>query len=242
MLHSLLHSGYKKAIAARLSGEGRGIVVPDGGRTARVFNQAVFMLFGRLARLDGQVTPDAISNSTRVMTLLGLDPAARQVAIGYFNKGKDPAAPVNEAVETLVRFIGRRSDLSRLYLKTLGDAAALDGGIGLQQRILLRNVAEICGFSKPEFEEICLHRVPYGEYTGVLLAPLISNAYHVLQLPPGAGESDIRRAYLRLVSRHHPDKLGAKRNSREDQQAAHERFTSIQEAYEVLCGNRKMRA
>jgi DnaJ like chaperone protein len=242
MLYSLLHAGYKKAIAARLSGSGEGLVVPDGGRTARVFNQALFMVFGRLARLDGQVTPDAIDHTTRVMGLLGLDPVARQLAIDYFNQGKEPAAPINESTETLMRFIGRRSDLTRLFLKTLGDAAGLDGGIGLQQRILLRNVAEICGFSKPEFEKICLHRIPYGEYYGNGLSPRVSNAYQVLQLSPGAGKREIKRAYLRLVSRHHPDKLNLADTSREANQAAHDQFTSIQEAYEILCGTLKQRA
>ena len=242
MLYSLLHPAYKKAITARLSGEGRSLVVPDGGRTARVFNQAVFMLFGRLARLDGQVTTDAISHSTQVMGLLGLDPAARQLAVEHFNQGKEPAAPISETTETLMRFIGRRSDLTRLFLKTLGDAASLDGGIGLQQRILLRNVAEICGFSKPEFEKICLHRMPYGEYTGPELSSQISNAYNVLQLSPDACDREIKRAYLRLVSRHHPDKLNPQNGSKEAARAAHEQFTTIQEAYEVLSGRRKLRA
>jgi len=242
MLYSLLHPAYKKAITARLSGAGRGIVVPDGGRTARVFNQALFTVFGRLARLDGQVTTDAINNSTKVMGLLGLDPAARQVAVEHFNQGKDPAAKISEATRTLMRFIGRRSDLTRLFLKTLGNAASLDGGIGLQQRILLRNVAEICGFSKPEYEKICLDRMPYGEYTGPELSTQISNAYTVLQISPDACEREIKRAYLRLVSRHHPDKINPNSSSKETSRAAHDQFTTIQEAYEVLNGRRKMQA
>lgn len=242
MLYSLLNAGYKKAITARLSGSGDGLVVPDGGRTARVFNQTLFMIFGRLARLDGQVTQDAIDHSTRIMGVLGLDPVARQRAIDHFHMGKDLAAPINGSTENLMRFIGRRSDLTRLFLKTLGDAAGLDGGIGLQQRILLRNVGEICGFSKPEFEKICLHRVPYGEYYGSELSPRINNAYQVLQIAPGAGKREIKRAYLRLVSRHHPDKLNLTDSSREANLAAQEQFTSIQEAYEILCGTRKQRA
>ena len=242
MLQSLLHSGYKKAITARLSGEGRGIVVPDGGRTANVFNRAIFMLFGRLARMDGQVTAEAIHNCNRIMLLLGLDPAVRQLAIDYFNEGKPITAPVKDATRTLMRFIGRRSDLARLFVKTLGDAASLDGGIGLQQRILLRDVAEICGFSKPEYEEICLGRLPYGEYSSFTLDSRRSKAYTILQLTPGAEAREIKRAYLRLVSRHHPDKLGTQQLSAEALQKAQEQFASIREAYEVLSGSRKMQA
>ncbi len=242
MLQSILHSGYRKAVTARLSGEGRGIVVPDGGRTARVFNRALFMLFGRLARMDGQVTADAIMNCNRVMVLIGLDPAARQIAIDCFNEGKAITAPVKEATRALVRFIGRRSDLARVFLKTLADAAGLDGGIGLQQRILLREVAEVCGFNKPEFEEICLRRLPYGEYATRATESRLNNAYSILQLSPGAEAREIKRAYLRLVSRHHPDKLGPQNISAEAMQQAQEQFANIREAYEVLRGGRKMRA
>ncbi len=242
MLQSLLHSGYKKAITARLRGDDRGIVVPDGGRTARVFNRTIFMLFGRLARLDGQVSAAAIDNTTRVMTLLGLDPAGRLLAMDYFNEGKAPTAPVLQATRSLVRLIGRRSDLTRLFLEALGEAASLDGGIGLQQRILLRDIAEICGFSKPEFEAICLQQMPYGDYRTGQMTSRLHAAYNVLQLAPGAKPRDIKRAYLRLVSRHHPDKLPAHSHSREALLQAQQQFTSIREAYEVLSNNHKISA
>jgi len=242
MLLSLLHARYKKAVIARLRGLGQGIAVPDGGSTARAFNHALFLTFGRLARLDGQVTSDAISNSTRMMGLLGLDPAARQLAIDWFNAGKSPTAPIPEVTALLVRHMGRASDLARLYLKTLGEAASLDGGIGVQQRVLLRDIAEVCGFSKSEFEAICLTSMPYGEYHSLTSASRVSNAYTVLQLSPGAEDREIKRAYLRLVSRHHPDKLAAHDRSEATLKQAQARFTAIRDAYEVLCGTRKIRA
>jgi DnaJ like chaperone protein len=242
MLLTFLHSGYRKAITARLNGRGDDLVVPEGGRTAKRFNQALFTLIGRLARLDGQVTPRVIEHSTRIMGLLGLDPVGRSLAVEYFNQGKSPGTDLAPVVERLVEGIGRRNDLTRLFLKTLSDSAKLDGGIGLQQRILLRDVAETLGYSKPEFESICLGTIPYGEYGPHTICSRIDDAYHVLQLSPGVGEGEIRKAYLRLVSRHHPDKLATQDRSEEALRLAEERFASIRNAYEVLRGMHKVRA
>ena len=51
--------------------------------------------------------------------------------------------------------------------------------------------------------------------------------YEVLGLQKGASENDIKRAYKRLASKHHPDK---NQGSKE----AEEKFKEINEAYEVL--------
>jgi curved DNA-binding protein len=51
----------------------------------------------------------------------------------------------------------------------------------------------------------------------------MANAYETLGVPKGASESDIKKAYRKLASQHHPDKGG-------DTQ----RFQEIQSAYETL--------
>ena len=58
--------------------------------------------------------------------------------------------------------------------------------------------------------------------------------YEVLGLQKGASENDIKRAYKRLASKHHPDK---NQGSKE----AEEKFKEINEAYEVL-GDEQKRA
>jgi len=51
----------------------------------------------------------------------------------------------------------------------------------------------------------------------------MADAYETLGVPRGASESDIKKAYRRLASQHHPDKGGDTR-----------RFQEIQSAYETL--------
>ncbi len=59
--------------------------------------------------------------------------------------------------------------------------------------------------------------------------------YEVLGLTKGASENDIKRAYKRLASKHHPDK---NQGSKE----AEEKFKEINEAYEVLGDDQKRAA
>ncbi|HHF0148920.1 TPA: molecular chaperone DnaJ [Haemophilus influenzae] len=59
--------------------------------------------------------------------------------------------------------------------------------------------------------------------------------YEVLGLQKGASEDDIKRAYKRLASKHHPDK---NQGSKE----AEEKFKEINEAYEVLGDDQKRTA
>ena len=59
--------------------------------------------------------------------------------------------------------------------------------------------------------------------------------YEVLGLKKGASENDIKRAYKRLASKHHPDK---NQGSKE----AEEKFKEINEAYEVLGDDQKRAA
>ena len=59
--------------------------------------------------------------------------------------------------------------------------------------------------------------------------------YEVLGLQKGASENDIKRAYKRLASKHHPDK---NQGSKE----AEEKFKEINEAYEVLGDDQKRAA
>ena len=58
--------------------------------------------------------------------------------------------------------------------------------------------------------------------------------YEVLGLQKGASENDIKRAYKRLASKHHPDKNQGSKD-------AEEKFKEINAAYEVL-GDAEKRA
>ncbi|QRN03176.1 co-chaperone DjlA [Legionella sp. MW5194] len=60
-------------------------------------------------------------------------------------------------------------------------------------------------------------------------------AYALLEVSPQASKQDIKRAYRRLISRNHPDKLIAKGLPEEMIKMANDKTQKITKAYELIC-------
>lgn len=241
MIGLLQNRAYKQAITNRLNGSAPGAIVPAGGRSQKIINRAMFAVMGRIAKLDGRVTNPEVNYASIIMRLLGLDPLGRLEAIDYFELGKQPETDVLPFVRELVSSIGRRSALARIFIKIQCRLAFIKGDIRLKEKILLRDVAESLGFSKAEFLEICREMQIHASLKQEN-GKFLRNAYHILQLEPDVEDGEIRRAYLRMMSRYHPDKLVRENLSEETLRIAQEKSTAIRSAYETVCGFRKIRA
>lgn len=67
-------------------------------------------------------------------------------------------------------------------------------------------------------------------------APMPGSHYHLLGVPFGAAETDIKRAYRRLARTLHPDKASRKPGATEQSvKQAEEKFKAVTSAYETLC-------
>ena len=58
--------------------------------------------------------------------------------------------------------------------------------------------------------------------------------YEILNVPPGAGQEEIKAAYRKLANQYHPDKVA--HLGKEFQELAEQKFKEIQEAYQKLAG------
>jgi DnaJ like chaperone protein len=142
--------------------------------------------------------------------------------------------------------------LAKLFLQIQCEAAHLKGNLRLKDKMLLRDVAEQLGYSKSEFLAIAsatqsahyqrFDANPRAEFLKSEGRSFLHNAYCVLQLEPGVEDGEIRRAYLRMMSRYHPDKLASTDASEDALKQAQENAMAIRSAYEALCGIRKLRA
>ncbi len=240
MIARLKNRDYKRAITARLSGEDEQLEIPPGGDTQMQFTRAVFVVMGRLAKLDGRVTEAEVHFASRTMQKMGLNATQRQCAIDFFYTGKQNGVDPVPYLQQVVRLAGAGSQLSRLFLKLQCQLAFSKGHIRLKEKIMLRDVAEVLGFSKAEllriYTEIQVIDVPQqrGDRT------LLSRAYSILQINTDADDNEIRKAYRRLMARYHPDKLGQQQGNVEAQRRAQEQFQAVCSAYETITGFRKM--
>ena len=240
MLQALFNRPYKQAVIMRLSGRQPDCPLPGGGGFEKVLHQALFSCLGRVTLLKAGAPGGQVDFATRLMTLLALDSDARHQAIDNFNLGKQPRADVLALVVILVRHSGVRHDLLAEFLKCQGKAAQLDGRLGFPERILLRDIGELCGFSKQEVYNFCFVGPAQEVHSG--RRHELDRAYATLQLSCEADERQIKQAYRRLAAQYHPDKVQAQGHSATTLRLATEQFADLQEAYELLCGARKMRA
>ncbi|MFK7863823.1 MAG: co-chaperone DjlA [Pseudohongiellaceae bacterium] len=242
MLGLFFNQAYKRAMTARLNGSEPNAAVPSGGRAEFLFTLAMFASMGRVAKLDGRVTQGEVKYATTIMQLMGLEQESRMQAIDYFEQGKQLDTDVLACVRAMIKMIGARSPLADLFLKIQCRMAYIKGDIRLKEKLFLRDAAELMGFSVVEFLDICTQMQSHADYKQLKARSNIHHAYSILQLEPTAADGEIRRAYLRMMSRYHPDKLVRDNLSEETLKQAQEKSTAIRDAYEALCGFRKIRA
>lgn len=242
MWATLLNRRYARAMTSRLTGRNPHAAIPEGGRTQKILVMSMFTVMGKVAKMDGRVTSSEVKYASIIMQLMGLSSFERKQAINYFDQGKQPNTDVTLCVMELASVIGKNSPLANIFLEIQIKNALVKGELRLKEKVLLRNLAELLGFDKLAYQSIC------NELPGNVISKqrtthnFLHNAYKILQLEPDVEDGEIRRAYLRMMSRYHPDKLIRDNLSEDTIRQAQEKSMAIRTAYETVCGFRKIRA
>lgn len=217
-----------------------------------VFFRNAFQIMGFVAKSDGRVSEQEIAAAREVFRELRLDEAQRREAIEHFSTGKQPGFDLESALAELMRSCGRRHDLLRVFLELQMRAALLGNGMQGRTRGLVGRIAQALGISGLEFAhlEALLRLQGYGAsfaqagggaYAGAgrtyppppRVDPL-KEAYEVLGVEAGAADADVKRAYRRLMSQNHPDKLVSRGLPESMLEMAKQKTQAIQAAYERI--------
>ena len=241
MIERFLNRRYRKAVYARLSGQQSRLPLPFGGHTHQLFLMSMFLVMGKLAKMDGRVSEAEIKYASSIMQLMGLSDFERNRAIAYFEQGKKRNSEPVEFVKQLANLIGKGSSLAKLFLRIQCRHALTKGSLLLKEKVLLRDLAETLGFQRSQciiiFRELSqLQENKLGDSYGFQ-----EKAYLTLQLKPEVDDSEIKKAYLRMMSKYHPDKAVNVNMTEESLRELHQKAMEIRNAYEVLCGIRKLR-
>ncbi|MDJ0863516.1 MAG: co-chaperone DjlA [Gammaproteobacteria bacterium] len=207
-------------------------------RAQTAFFTASFAVMGYLAKADGRVTRDEVRTAAAIMDQMGLDAELKQVAQSLFREGRQRDFDLAEILDQLRRECRGRRNLLRLFIEIQLAAAYADGVLDPREHRVLLQICEKLGFSRYELGILdAMTRARQGFRAGASrTAPekgvSLQDAYAMLNVSPSAEPPDIKRAYRRLMSQHHPDKLVAKGLPEEMVKVATQRTQEIKAAYE----------
>ena len=104
------------------------------------------------------------------------------------------------------------------------------------------------GLEKLTIDFLGLRQGPRGHsrqsysYSSPNSKPYLQTHYHTLGISSTASDADVKKAYRRLMSQHHPDKLMAKGLPESMLKIATQKTQEIKAAYEKIKESRAMRA
>lgn len=222
----------------------RGLNLTDSGSTGEqervqaAFFSATFSIMGHIAKADGKVTPDEVASARHIMGQMQLNPEQLEAAKKLFNEGKKPGFPLDDILFQFKKECHRRRNLIQMFLEIQISMTMADGHIHNNEKKLIFHIGQQLGFSHAHIEQ--LFRFATGStHTQQTRTNSINDAYAILGVKPSDSDAEIKKAYRRLMSQHHPDKLVAKGLPEEMIKLATEKTQEIHKAYDLIKLNRK---
>jgi len=170
------------------------------------------------------------------MAHMGLTAEHRREAIALFKQGAAPDFDLDAQLRGFLSVCGRRPNLIQMLLVYLVNVALADGRLDESEERILRQVAARLGISAAAFEQLIrMIRAQDSFRSGQPdVEDNLDLAYQALGVDKDAGDAEIKKAYRRLMSQYHPDKLMGQGVPDDMVDAATERSKEIQNAYEVI--------
>lgn len=204
------------------------------------FFRSVFVVMGHVCKADGRVSAAEIQAAEQVMARMDLNPTQREEAISYFSAGRDGEADLDQTLEEFRRYCRNHVQLVRVFLEIQIQAALADGQFDDAERDMLRRIAMGLGLSAADFER--LETMMGGQAANQSGSESeLAAAYDTLGVSSEASDAEVKKAWRKLMSEHHPDKLVAKGLPEEMMRIAKERAQDIQAAYDTIKSARGMR-
>lgn len=212
----------------------------------REFFQTTFLLMGKLAKADGRISEAEVAHTEQLMAQMGLHSDHRREAITLFKRGAQDEFSIDGQLQSFRSQCGRFPNLARQLLNYLLSLALADGNLSPQEEAVLRQIATGLGISRPLFDQLIRmiraqthfkdynrsHDDQFDSKAGH--ADELATAYDALGIDSTATDATVKKAWRKLMSENHPDKLMGQGVPEDMIKLATERAQEIQTAYELI--------
>ncbi len=207
-----------------------------GGRPMLRNDELLFVLLGRLAKSDGRVTDGHIQQARNEMRALEMSEPATRRAIAAFNRGKSGS----DNLRGYLRRLSAQPHAAEGVLRACWRMVWADGRAGGSERELLAQWGKWLGWTAQQVQALASDYEP-GKRPIVSAAVSYQEAMKLLGVSASSEPAQIKRAYRRLLSRHHPDKIAGSGATPAQVREATERTRELHSAYTLIRERRDFR-
>ncbi|WP_372764313.1 co-chaperone DjlA [Litorivivens sp.] len=201
----------------------------------QVFLQTIFTLKGKLAKADGHISQAEIDHTEAFMRQLKMSAEQRQQAIEWFKQGSGPDYDVSTVIHEFRRTCGHTANLPEVLLVFLVVIALADGDFDAAEEALLADIARQLGFSDTQFRQILERTLNQTHFApGQTSQNQLADAYKALGVDESCSDQELKRAYRKLMSQYHPDKLMGQGVPDDMIELGKQQTQEIQAAYELI--------
>lgn len=208
----------------------------------------IFPLLGRMAKADGRVSENEIQAAESMMDRMRLSPEMREEAKRLFKKGVAPEFDLSVVMGEFLSVATNYPHLKQILLVYLITMAMSDHELHEAEIGFLREVAFLLGYSEAAFQQLLRMMQAQNQfrqrqsqsgysYSGAQAEASVDKlalAYDALGVASTASDDEIKKAYRKLMSQYHPDKLVGQGVPEDMVKVATERSQEIQAAYDLI--------
>lgn len=224
---------------------GAGAINPlTSQRRGQVFAETLFTLFGTLAKADGHISQAEIDQTEQMIKQHGLTPEGRETAIAMFKKGSAEGFDYQAQLVEFMQVCGHTHDLKQMLLVYLIVMAMADGRIDEAEESLLKDIADRLGFNAAQFRQLMESVISQAQFSGAngqrqASPSMLEEAYKALGVTKENTDQEIKKAYRKLMSQYHPDKLMGQGLPKDMIEVGTKKAQEIQVAYDLIQDSRK---
>ena len=203
------------------------------------FLESIFSVMGCLCQADGKVTDGELGVAEKLFDQMRLQGEQRARARAAFERGRADDFDLDAELASVNRLTRHQPVMRQVFLQVQLSAIAADGVLHDAEHEMILRVARGVGCSDAEVQQIEAMLHGAAANSDGASEEALKDAYRVLGVSEDASDAEVKKAYRRLMSQNHPDKLAGKGLPDSMREVAQARTSEISNAYERIQKSRE---